>query len=48
VLGRAPFECVVISTSKLASEALARLGAFREVGITDVPERAARVMLTTT
>jgi Trk K+ transport system NAD-binding subunit len=47
VLGRAPFDCTVISTSKHASEALARAGAFREVGITDVPERAARAMLAT-
>jgi Trk K+ transport system NAD-binding subunit len=48
VLGRAPFDCVVLSTSKYASESLARAGAFREVGITDVPERVARTMLATT
>ena len=48
VLGRAPFECVVLSTSKYATEALARAGAFREVGITDVPARTARAMLATT
>jgi Trk K+ transport system NAD-binding subunit len=47
ILGRAPFDCVVLSTSKYASEALARAGAFREVGITDVPERTARAMLAT-
>lgn len=47
VLGRPPFECVVLSTSKYASESLARAGAFREVGITDVPERAPRTMLAT-
>lgn len=47
VLARAPFDCVVLSTSKHASESLARAGAFREVGITDVPERAARTMLAT-
>jgi Trk K+ transport system NAD-binding subunit len=47
VLGRAPFDCVVLSTSKYASESLARAGAFREVGITDVPERALRPMLAT-
>ena len=46
-MGRAPFECVVISTSKHASEALARQGAFREVGITDVPERKLRALLAT-
>jgi len=45
VLSRPPFECVVLSTSKHASESLARAGAFREVGITDVPARAARTML---
>jgi Trk K+ transport system NAD-binding subunit len=45
VLGRPPFDCVVFSTSKHASESLARAGAFREVGITDVPERASRTML---
>ena len=47
VLGRPPFDCVVISTSKYASEALARAGAFREVGITDVPERTTRALLAT-
>ncbi|CAN5895768.1 hypothetical protein BH11MYX4_BH11MYX4_40780 [soil metagenome] len=47
VLGRAPFDCIVISTSKHASEALARQGAFREVGITDVPERKVRALLAT-
>ncbi len=47
ILGRAPFDCVVLSTSKYASESLARSGAFREVGITDVPERAVRAMLAT-
>ncbi len=47
VLSRAPFDCVVISTSKHASEALARQGAFREVGITDVPERKPRALLET-
>ena len=47
VLGRPPFDCVVISTSKYACEALARAGAFREVGITDVPERATRELLAT-
>ncbi|MDB4936401.1 MAG: TrkA-N:Sodium/hydrogen exchanger [Labilithrix sp.] len=47
VLGRPPFECVVLSTSKYASESLARSGAFREVGITDVPERTLRTMLAT-
>jgi Trk K+ transport system NAD-binding subunit len=47
VLGRAPFDCVVLSTSKYASESLARAGAFREVGITDVPERTVRTMLAT-
>ena len=45
VLGRPPFDCVVLSTSKYASEWLARSGAFREVGITDVPVISARVML---
>jgi Trk K+ transport system NAD-binding subunit len=45
VLSRAPFDCTVLSTSKYASESLARAGAFREVGITDVPERAARALL---
>jgi Trk K+ transport system NAD-binding subunit len=45
VLSRQPFECVVLSTSKYASESLARSGAFREVGITDVPERTARALL---
>jgi len=45
VLSRAPFECIVISTSKHASEALARQGAFRELGITDVPERKVRALL---
>ena len=47
VLGRPPFDCFVLSTSKHASEALARAGALREVGITDVPERAPRAMLAT-
>jgi Trk K+ transport system NAD-binding subunit len=47
VLGRPPFDCVVLSTSKYASESLARSGAFREVGITDVPERVLRTMLAT-
>lgn len=47
VLGRAPFDCIVLSTSKYATESLARSGAFREVGITDVPERVARIMLAT-
>lgn len=47
VLGRPPFDCVVFSTSKYASESLARGGAFREVGITDVPERTARATLAT-
>ena len=47
VLGRPPFDCVVLSTSKYASESLARAGAFRDVGITDVPERVARTMLAT-
>ena len=47
LLGRPPFDCVVISTSKYATEALARAGAFREVGITDVPERTARALLAT-
>ena len=47
VLGRPPFDCVVISTSKYATEALARAGAFREVGITDVPERTPRALLAT-
>jgi Trk K+ transport system NAD-binding subunit len=47
ILGRAPFDCLVLSTSKYATESLARSGAFREVGITDVPERAARAMLAT-
>lgn len=45
VLGRAPFDCTVLSTSKYASESLARDGAFRELGITDVPERAVRTLL---
>lgn len=45
VLSRQPFECTVLSTSKYASESLARSGAFREVGITDVPERAVRALL---
>lgn len=48
VLSRAPFDCTVLSTSKYASESLARSGAFREVGITDVPERVLRSMLATT
>jgi hypothetical protein len=39
------FECIVLSTSKHATESLARAGAFREVGISDVPSRAARTML---
>lgn len=47
VLSRAPFDCIVLSTSKYASESLARSGAFREVGITDVPERVLRSMLAT-
>jgi Trk K+ transport system NAD-binding subunit len=47
VLGRAPFECVVLSTSKHASEALAKAGAFREVGIDDVPVAEVRAMLAT-
>lgn len=47
VLGRPPFDCVVLSTSKYASESLARSGAFREVGITDVPERTVRALLAT-
>lgn len=47
VLGRPPFDCVVLSTSKYASESLARAGAFRDVGITDVPEGVARTMLAT-
>jgi len=47
VLGRPPFDCVVLSTSKYASESLARAGAFRDVGITEVPERVARTMLAT-
>jgi len=42
LLARAPFDCLVFSTSKHAAEALARAGALREVGITDVPERVAR------
>lgn len=46
VLGRAPFECVVLSTSKHACEALARSGAFREVGIDDVPAHEARALAT--
>lgn len=33
LLTRAPFECVVLSTSRHAAEALARAGVFREVGI---------------
>jgi Trk K+ transport system NAD-binding subunit len=47
ILGRPPFECVVLSTSKYACESLARSGAFREVGITDVPERTSRAALAT-
>jgi Trk K+ transport system NAD-binding subunit len=47
LLARPPFDCIVLSTSKHASEALARQGAFREVGITDVPERKARALLAT-
>ena len=48
LLGRPPFDCVVLSTSKHASEMLVRAGAFREVGITDVPEREVRAMLAAT
>ena len=48
ILGRAPLDCMVISTSKHASEALARQGLFSAVGIDNVPERALRTMLAAT
>ncbi len=41
VLERAPFECVVLSTSRHAANALAKAGAFRVAGIDDAPEVAA-------
>jgi len=37
ILTRAPFDCVVLSTSRNAAESLARAGVFREIGI-EAPE----------
>lgn len=37
ILTRAPFDCVVLSTSRNAAESLARSGVFKEIGI-DAPE----------
>ena len=42
VLERAPFECVVLSTSRHAANALARAGALRAVGIEGLPAGAPR------
>lgn len=38
ILTRPPFECLVVSSSKLAVESLARGGAFRELQIELTPE----------
>lgn len=49
VLERAPFECVVLSTSRHAANALARAGAFRAVGIETLSDAgSAAVELATT
>lgn len=40
LLERAPFSCVVVSSSRTALESLVRAGVFREVGVVDAPEPA--------
>lgn len=47
LLGRPPFECEVLSTSRHAVTSLVRSGALREAGITDLPEPAAPRALAT-
>ncbi|MBX3186822.1 MAG: NAD-binding protein [Labilithrix sp.] len=47
ILARPPFDCTVLSTSKVACEALAKAGALREVGIDDVPAPKVRALLAT-
>ncbi|MDF2692776.1 MAG: TrkA-N:Sodium/hydrogen exchanger [Labilithrix sp.] len=46
ILTRAPFDCVVLSTSRHAADALARAGVFREVGIDEPEARPKRALAT--
>jgi Trk K+ transport system NAD-binding subunit len=46
ILTRAPFDCIVLSTSRHAADALARAGVFREVGIDQPDVRPKRALAT--
>jgi Trk K+ transport system NAD-binding subunit len=44
LLTRAPFDCLVLSTSRHAAESLVRDGVFREMGIEETPVRAKQAL----
>lgn len=44
LLARAPFDCIVLSTSRHAADALTRAGVFREVGIEEPKVRSKRAL----